>query len=282
MSYHKYMRRIGSLVLVFVLSLTLAGCSLRGSNDNNNPKPTPAPKRQIINALPIKERPFVALFPHPTGKLLTLYFDKPGSASSITLDIEYLAGNALKGGRTSINPHSTMPYTQGFLLGSCSAGGKCSFDTDITSGDIKTKLEIGNDIHVLKSNFTFVTNDSSTSDQKVFFTPTGKVKNAFILGQTHGYIGNLDKEVSAEPVAITSSTDKPVIGQLRLVAPNSTSMVYYDGSSYQTLPVTKTSDGLAVAINLKPWSKTVNIVRDDQQGKQETVTLYLVGPFVAF
>lgn len=278
------MRKLGIITLTLALATILGGCSLRGNSANNSQPTTPAAKKQLINALAIKDRPFIALFPHSTGKLITLYFDKPGKPDSITIDIEYLAGNALKGGRTSINTSASMPYTQAFLLGSCSAGGKCSFDTDITSGDIKTKLEMGNEINVLKSNYAFVapTGETSTSDGKMFFTPSAKLKTSLILGETHGYIGQFDKEVSVEPVALTSSSDKPVVGQLRIVGQNISTLVYFDGTSYQSIPATKTSDGLTANINLKPWNKTVSIIRDDLKGAKEDVTLNLVGPFIAY
>lgn len=73
------------------------------SSSSTEEVPPPPAKRQIINALPIPDRPFITLFPHQTNKLITLYMDKPGNTPELTVDIEYLSGNSLKGGRTSIS-----------------------------------------------------------------------------------------------------------------------------------------------------------------------------------
>lgn len=269
------------LIIVAVILLFVAGFLLLRPKSKTVTLPESAGKKQIINALLIKDRPFLALVPHSTNRLLTLFFDKPGKGQNISLDIEYLSGNSLKGGRTSVSDLSNMPYTTAFLLGSCSTGGKCSFDTDITTGTLKTKLELGDELHVLKSNFVFVGKDEAvTSDQKLSFTPTSKNTSQLILSQTHGYLSELDHEVAAEPVALTSTSDTKIIGTLTLYAPDATSLVYFDGSSYLPLKAEKKDDRFVVSLSLVPWSKTVDITRDDEKGAQETTTLYLVGPIV--
>ncbi len=242
--------------------------------------PTPTTRKQLINILPIKDRPFVALFPHQSGKLITLYFDKPGQAQNITIDLEYLSGNALKGGRTGIEG-STFPHTQAFLLGSCSAGGKCSFDTDITSGTIKTKLEIGPDLHLLKSNFVFISKDSlATTDQKAALELSGKSKANLILSETHGYLGQTDQEAAAEPLAITSTSADLITGTLSLLAPDASKVLLFDGSSYKEINSRKDGDKLIIDLKHKPWTKNVTIIRDDLKGATEDISLYLLGPFI--
>lgn len=240
--------------------------------------PTPS-KKQVINALAFDKRPFVAIFPHPTNKLITLMVDKKPD-SDITVDIEYLSGNALKGGRTTILASSPSPYTQGFLLGSCSAGGKCSFDTDITTGTVKTKLELADELHLLKSNFAFVDGETATSDQKLVFLPSSKPKAPLIIGQTHGFIDSLTGEAAAEPVAITATRADKIVGTLTINAPDATSAVYFDGKAYQPLTAKKDGNNLVIALSLVPWSRQVTIIRDDLKGAEEEETLYLLGPIV--
>ncbi len=236
-------------------------------------------KRQIINALPFKDRPFVALFPHSTNKLITLMVDKKPQ-NDMTIDIEYLSGNALKGGRTTLTSSDSSPYTQAFLLGSCSAGGKCSFDTDITTGTVKSKLEIGEELHLLKSNYIFINGDSSTSDQKLKFSPLGKTKAQMILIQTHGYQGTLEQEVASEPVAITSTIADLVNGTLTIHSPEASKAVIFDGTSYQPLPSKKVGDSLVIDLKQKPRGINVTIIRDDLKGAEEQDTLYILGPIV--
>lgn len=270
------------ILIPVVVLLVLGGIGFGiYSVSKNGPKTSePVSKKQIINAIPIADRPFVALFPHPTNKLITLMIDKIGSAPELSIDLEYLSGNSLKGGRTSVSSNNTFPYSQAFLLGSCSSGGKCSFDTDITTGTIKTKIEGENEINVLKSNYVFVDGRSSTSDQKVIFEPGAKLVGNYIVGQTHGYLSTLDQEAAAEPVVITSDDSSTITGTLTIYAPDATSAVVYDGKSYQEIEATKEGSNLMIELNQKPWTRTVTIIRDDLKGAEEETTLYLIGPIV--
>lgn len=239
----------------------------------------PSSKRQVINALPIPERPFVALFPHESNKLITLLMDKPGETPELTIDLEYLSGNALKGGRTTVTLPTSLPYTQAFLLGSCSSGGKCSFDRDITTGTVKTKIEKSDEIHILKSNYVFIDGPSATTDQKLRFTPKNYKANS-ILAYTHGFIGSFDGEAVSEPFVITSSSSNTITGTLSVITNEATAFRIYDGEEYQDLPATLVGNELTATLNLKPWSRSVTIVRDDLKGATEDATLYLLGPII--
>ncbi len=275
------MKKPALIALISVLSVSvLAAASyfffLKPKTKSVSETPS---KRQIINALPFKDRPFIALFPHSTNKLITLMVDKR-PASDLTVDIEYLSGNALKGGRTSISAAAPSPYTQAFLLGSCSAGGKCSFDTDITTGTIKTKLEVNDELHLLKSNYIFVDGDTATSDQKLKFSPTSKSTAGLIIGQTHGFLGSIEQEVAQEPVAITSTKKDKITGTLTIYAPDATSALLYDGTVYKPLPAKKEGSNLIIDLKHAPWSREVTIIRDDLKGEKEEGILYMVGPIV--
>src|SRR5687767_8553217 len=92
---------IFALIGVVVLGVIVGAYFLFFSKNKRDGGTETSNKRQLINALPISERPFVAIFPHPTNKLITLMVDKKPD-SDLTIDIEYLSGNALKGGRTTI------------------------------------------------------------------------------------------------------------------------------------------------------------------------------------
>ena len=269
-------------IVIAVIALGVGGFFLFRSKPATSRLPQAAGKKQIINALPIDQRPFVALIPHASNRLLTLYFDKPGQGQNISLDIEYLAGSSLKGGRTSVTDLGHLPFTTAFLLGSCSTGGKCSFDTNITTGIIKTKMDVGQDLHVLRSNFVFVegVDKAVTTDSKLAFMPTNKLTAPLILSQTHGFLGKPEGEIAAEPIALTATAPQKITGTLTIYAPDATKLVYYDGSIYQPLPASKTGDHLTADLSLAPWSKTVDIRRDDEEGASETVSLYLLGPIV--
>ena len=73
------------LLVPALLILSLVGfVAYRLISSSSTEEATPPPaKRQIINALPIPDRPFITLFPHQTNKLITLYMDKPGNTPSL-------------------------------------------------------------------------------------------------------------------------------------------------------------------------------------------------------
>lgn len=265
------------LLVGLIFSVLLAGCGAKKPDDSAQK----VEQRQLINVQAIKDRPYVAIFPHSTGKLITMLFDKKGDIKNISTEIEYLSGNALKGARSSINSTASFPYSQAFLLGSCSAGGKCSFDTEITTGTVKTKFELGSEIHVLKSNYVFVGKDiQSTSDLKLSFKPDTKSKNNLVLAGNHGYLGEVNGEVVAEPASILSSGPDLIKGTLSIAANGATKAWVYDGNSYKEIPF-KTENGMAVIlVNQKPAVKMVTIIRDDLKGASEEAPLYSYGPVV--
>ncbi len=279
------MRRTLIILVVLGSLLGLVLVVLFIALHNKSPKtfaPIENNQRQLINALPIADRPFVALFPHSSGKLITLYVENKNNSKNISVEIEYLSGNALKGGRSSIDNSVVFPYAQAFLLGSCSAGGKCSFDKDITTGSIKTKLDQAGVSQVLKSNYTFITaNSSATTDQKLIFNPAASLKQQLILGGSHGFPGSIAQEAAYEPVVLTSDRTDPVRGKLKIIAPYATRVVFFDGVSYVDAKGVKVDGGWSVDVNQKPRAINTTITRDDLKGATEDITFYLVGPYIA-
>lgn len=262
------------IALLLVFSFILAGCTTS--------KVAPAPKvKQLINELPVNQRPFVGIFPHSSGRLLTLYIDKlEKDFKSVNIDLEYLSGNSLKGGRTAVNLPVSLPYTQGFLLGSCSTGGKCSFDTDLINGTLKTKLGLTETtMHVLKSDFLFVNKEVTSADGKISWKPAKSKNINQILADTQGLPKAYTGELSFSPIMISATTSDKVIGTLSLKT-SATSAKIYDGIDYKDISFKKVGDSVVFEINQAPWSKSVEIVRDDQKGAKESLSIYALGPIL--
>lgn len=239
--------------------------------------------RQLINALPVAKRPFLVVFPHSTGKLLTFYLDRVGdSYKQSTIDLEYLSGNSLKGGRTTIDLPKPMPYSQAFLLGSCSSGGKCSFDTDLISGNIKNKLDDGSEtLNVLKSDFVFVNNGGVIStDGRVSYTPASVKQKNQIMMDTQGLPKDIDGELAYSPVAISAINSTKIAGKINFKISGVTKVMIYDGDNFQSLKAVISEDSVFVDLSQSPWNKAVTIIRDDLKGENETAQLYLLGPII--
>lgn len=270
------LKKIG---LFIVTGLLLSAC-----NSKNVSKTPPTRQiHQLINALPVAKRPFLVILPHSTAKLLSLYLDRVGdSYKQLTIDLEYLSGNALKGGRTTIDLPKAMPYSQAFLLGSCSSGGKCSFDTDLISGDIKNKLDDGSEtLNVLKSDFVFVNKGEVIStDGRVTYTPTNIKQKDQIMMDTQGLPKDVDGQLAYNPIAISAVNGSKISGKLNFRIGGVSKVMIYDGDNFQPLKAVISEDSVTVDLSHNPWNKAVTIIRDDLKGTVETTQLYLLGPIL--
>ncbi len=266
------------LLFLAATGILLAACGPKGASSK-----TTKSVRQLINALEVTKRPFLAVFPHSTNKLLTIYLDNVESQyKQSTIDLEYLSGNSLKGGRTTIDFPKPLPFAQAFLLGSCSSGGKCSFDTDLISGTIKNKLDDGSTtLNVLKSDFVFVNKpEIITTDGRVVYTPTNPKQKDQILLDTQGLPKSVEGQLAYAPIAISAVNATKISGQLTFKVSGVTSVLIYDGDNYQPLKATIEADSVVISLNQAPWNKAAQIVRDDLKGAAETAQLYLLGPII--
>ncbi|HSV95001.1 MAG TPA: hypothetical protein VLH94_03460 [Spirochaetia bacterium] len=239
----------------------------------------------LVNELAMSERPFTVLVPHATNKLFTFVTINADKAKVATLDVEYQSGDLLKGARATLETPISNPYIKAIILGSCSTGGKCSFDKDLKSGTLKLKLNFDDKkvTHVLKGDFTFVTGQNNLPDGKVFFTPSkATAKDNLILLNSFGLPKAVDNETVLYPIVISSVGDKNIVGTLTINQSGVTSAVIYDGQSYQPLKYTEKDGSMTISLNSKPWSMNAEITRDDEKGTKESLNLYLLGPIILY
>ncbi len=239
----------------------------------------------LVNELPLSERPFTVLVPHSTNKLFTFVTINANKALAATLDIEYLSGDLLKGARATLETPISNPYIKAIILGSCSTGGKCSFDKDLKSGALKLKLNFADQkvTHVLKGDFVFITGQNNLPDGKVIFTPSKATTNEnLILLNSFGLPKAVNKEILLYPIVISSVGDKSIVGSLSINQAGVTGVEIYDGQNYQPLKYAEKEGVLTIAINNKPWSMKAEITRDDEKGSKESLNLYLLGPIVLY
>jgi len=239
----------------------------------------------LINELALAERPFTIVVPHATNKVFTFVAINADKAKSASLDLEYQSGDLLKGARATLESPISNPYIKAIILGSCSTGGKCSFDQDLKSGTLKFRLnfEGQNVTHILKGDFAFITGQNNLPDGKVIFTPSKATsKDNLIILNSFGLPKAVDKEIILYPIVISSVSSKNIVGTLTVNQSGVTSAAIYDGQNYQPLTYTENSGSLTFDINNKPWSMKAEITRDDEKGSKESLSLYLLGPIVLY
>ncbi|PIR99485.1 hypothetical protein COT86_03650, partial [Candidatus Collierbacteria bacterium CG10_big_fil_rev_8_21_14_0_10_43_36] len=127
--------KINHILPVFIFALLLSGCgpkknSVTPATNKNQPLIT----KLLVNELALSERPFTVLVPHATNRLFTFVTIGAEKAQSASVDLEYQSGDLLKGARASIDTPIANTFIKAIILGSCSTGGKCTFDTDLKSG----------------------------------------------------------------------------------------------------------------------------------------------------
>lgn len=275
--------KIKNLLLVLLFSALLSACGAKKTT--TTPADPTSGTKLLVNELPLVERPFTVLVPHLTNKLFTFVAINANKAKAATLDIEYQSGDLLKGARATLETPISNPYVKAIILGSCSTGGKCSFDKDLKSGTLKFKLMFDgqNVTHVLKGDFAFTTGQNNLPDGKVVFTPSkATIKDNLILLNSFGLPKAVEKETVLYPVVISSTSDKNIVGSLTINQAGVTSAAIYDGQNYQPLKYTEKDGVLTFSLNNKPWSMKADIIRDDEKGNKESLTLYLLGPIVLY
>jgi hypothetical protein len=275
--------KIKNLLFVLFFSLLLSACGAKKTTTDTT-DPT-AGTKLLVNELALSERPFTVLVPHSTNRLFTFVTINANKAKTATLDVEYQSGDLLKGARATLETPIANPYVKAIILGSCSTGGKCSFDKDLKSGTMKLKLNFDDKkiTHVLKGDFAFVTGQNNLPDGKVIFTPSkATVNDNLILLNSFGLPKAAEKETLLYPVVISSTGDKNIVGSLTINQAGVTGAAIYDGQNYQVLKYTEKDGSLTIALNNKPWSMKAEITRDDEKGTKESLNLYLLGPIVLF
>lgn len=237
--------------------------------------------RLVINQLDQDKRPFTILSQHPSGKLLSLYLENTSYIEEATVDLEYLSGDLLKGAKSTLESPVADPFAKAFLLGSCSAGGKCSFDKDLVSGSIKLKLKIQDesDIHVLKGDYSFVDGETTTTDGRLTYTPVGNPIGEILLN-TIGLPEKPEGKLELYPFAITSTNSQAIKGEIEIRKQGISKVLLYSSSGYQKLDATISEDTVTIKLNHTPKKEVVEIIRDDLKGAEESHTFYILGPII--
>ncbi len=248
-----------SLFFVFCflfLSLFLSGCLKKKAE-----KPAERPKvQEAVNTAPLAERVYATLSfaedsRHPVGRELTLAVAEAKGATKIEYELEYQAGTLVQAGLGSITPaDEEAPFKRDILLGSCSAGGACSYHQDVLGGTLLLRFKdspVGN----LKGEWNFYEagNDGKfgSRDGK-FQLESAKLKNSFvIISQTLGLPKPVEGEVVAGPYHLetTASSAGEPAATIRLAKEGAAALWHWDGKMYREIP--SSADGKTLTAKLK-------------------------------
>lgn len=238
------MKKLLTLALLLLVITNVSGCRLfRRQQAEAEPTPKPA-INEPVNVIPVTERPYLSLVPRNDGRELTLRLGelrKP--ATEMEYELEYQSGTLLQGAFGELDLTGTAPFSTEILLGSCSAGGSCSYHEDVTGGTITSKYR-GEENYALKDEWRF----QATADAEGMFSSrdgkfqldagTALNRSAYVIVmQTAGLPSEIEGELLAGPYGVFPSNGLPQTGSgellIRLNEDSQTATILgWDGSEW--------------------------------------------------
>ena len=154
-------------VIAAILLVIIGGFfMLTKNNKAENPQEDKTLKKRKIsepvNVIDVSERPYIVIKPNSDGRNLTIVVDavkKEATEVEYTLDYKSDQGQQ---GVFGVIKLATLPATTTQLMGSCSAGGACTYHENVTSGNLETQFA-GPENFALKTEWRYIKNkDKST------------------------------------------------------------------------------------------------------------------------
>jgi len=147
---------IGVILLVLV-----GGIFMLTRGDKTAPVEDKALKKRKIsepvNIIDQADRPYIMVEPNSDGRNLTISVDNLKiEATDVEYELEYKSGSLQQGvfGTLSL---ASMPASTKQLMGSCSAGGSCTYHENVTGGSLVTRF-IAKENYALKTEWRYVEN----------------------------------------------------------------------------------------------------------------------------
>lgn len=236
---------IGAVVFVLLLLVGGGVFAARSFFGAKQPIATPAPvKKKIVeptNVIPMAERPVVHIKPEADGRNLTIEITevkKP--ADTVEYELEYQAGELLQGVQGAIELTS-LPAKTTQLMGSCSAGGKCSYHTDVKGGSLLLRF-ISTENYALKQDWKYIENKTketaiSSKDAKFQLeSPELAKQKLIVIYNSPGYPEEVPGTVVSEVYSMQSGSQMTGKGKLTIRANEEGELVLvgYDGKEWIT------------------------------------------------
>lgn len=231
---------VAGLVLAAVL---VGGLVFAFTREGEVEEVTQEPARRRIseptNIIPVEERPFVTIATDANGRNLILSFlEIKKSADAVEYELEYQAGTLLQGafGQVELD---TVPATTNIRLGSCSAGGACTYHEDVRGGSLTLRFS-GPENYALKQDWRFFDNqgrEEQVASKDAKFQLESSVISRIrylIVYNSPGYPGELDGELVSDIYSLTASSPLSGTGELvmRATQEGELTILGFDGSDW--------------------------------------------------
>jgi len=216
------------ILMILVLLLVVGGGAFFfiKNKSNANPEPETTQKKRIsepVNVIPVSERPYMSIDPLADGHNVNITIhslNKP--AQSAEYELEYQAGSLLQGAFGSLTM-GTLPQSTKILMGSCSAGGACTYHEDVQGGTLLVRFD-GEEVYALKSDWKYLDNlakndQISSRDAKFQLSSPSLTKQRFIIVyNSPGYPQAPQGEVVSDVYALSTPGVLNGVGELTMRA----------------------------------------------------------------
>ncbi len=234
------------LIIIGLALVLLIGVVFAVIKRRNRLTETPEADRQRtritepINVIDVAERPYMMIEPAADGhhvviKIISLKIP----ADEMEYELEYQSGTLVQGAFGSMSIDQ-LPMAEEIMLGSCSAGGACSFHEDVKGGSLLMRF-IGEEKYVLKSDWRYLENvdrDTTISSRDVKFQLESKTlanHRYLVVMNSPGAPEGLEAQLKSEIYALASASTLTGEGSLtiRAAEENENLAIYgYDGTEW--------------------------------------------------
>lgn len=255
------------IIIAVVLLLVIGGIGwgVKSFLSGGSQTDTTSKKKKIappVNQIDISQRAYVKILPNSNGHNLTLEVEEvKKDADSVDYELEYQAGTLLQGAFGQVEL-SALPARTDILLGSCSAGGACTYHEEVQGGSLLLNFD-GSEDYGLKSEWKYVDNSDketefSSRDGK-FMISSDDLANVkyIVIYNSPGYPEELDGELTSEIYTISGSNN-------------------LSGEAEITIRMAEETEGTIMGWDGEKWNEFDTTV----DGKQATANVDLMEAYV--
>lgn len=251
-------------IVVGILILGTAGVfawrMLSKPTDTANPDQTDKKRRvEAVNTIELAARPYVSIEPFADGRNLSLTVHSVGKAAdSVEYELEYQAGSLLQGAFGQLALES-LPVTEKILLGSCSAGGSCTYHEDVKGGSLLLRFE-GPERYALKQDWRYFINsqrESEFSSRDAKFqiaSPNLSRQSYVVIYNSPGHPAGLSGQAVSEPYSLSTSSklDGTATVTMRAQEEGPLKIMGWNGSSWQEFETSTDGKTATAQVDLLP------------------------------
>lgn len=235
---------VGVILLVLIGGGVFAFTKFSGGSNPTTQEESSKKKRvEALNEIPLEDRPYVTIAPEGTRNLTLTVESLNKPATSMEYELEYQAGSLLQGAFGQLDLDS-LPVEADILLGSCSAGGACTYHEDVKGGSLLLRFE-GDERYALKQDWKYIQERGATAvsskDAKFQLESDGLASsNVIIIYNSPGFPRGLEGTPVSDAYSLQTSSTLSGSGELtmRATEEGTLTIMGWDGSSWNEFDTT--------------------------------------------